>query len=82
MKILFVYDKWEASGGAHDIVATDVDINGLDELLLAWHSERCSWHVYDTEKKEIIKEGSFKSQIKQEQALDCMGMSKFDAFEE
>jgi hypothetical protein len=78
MLILFVCDKYEANGGAHDIVATDVDMNGLDELLSAWHSDRCFWHVYDTEKKEIIKEGSFKPQIKQEQAIDHM--AKFDVF--
>jgi len=64
MKILFVCDKYEANGGAFDIVATDVNMEGLEELLEAWHSTRCSWHVYDTETKEIIKEGSFKPQIK------------------
>jgi hypothetical protein len=59
MKILFVCENYYPSGGARDIVATDVDMDGLEELLVAYKTDG-SWHVYDTEKREIIKEGSWR----------------------
>lgn len=59
MKILFVCEHYYPSGGARDIVATDVDMEGLDELLAA-HKTEGSWHVYDTESRSIIKEGRWR----------------------
>lgn len=58
MKILFAGSYYYPLGGASDIVATDVKENGLEELLAA-HNHLDWWHLYDTTKREIIKEGTF-----------------------
>lgn len=58
MLILFVCENYYPNGGAHDIVATDVELEGLDELVEANKTDG-RWHLYDTEKKEIIKEGRY-----------------------
>jgi hypothetical protein len=60
MKILFAGCDYYPSPGAYDIVATDIKMSALEELLEAFKVGNEWWHVYDTSKKEIIREGRFK----------------------
>lgn len=60
MKILFAGSNNCPNGGALDIVATDVRVKDLNELLdansaLGYHW----WHLYDTVERDIIKSGTF-----------------------
>jgi hypothetical protein len=62
MRILFAGTDTNTRGGANDIVATDVKLNRLNELIDAnaefgydW------WHIYDTMVREIVIAGRFKA---------------------